>query len=377
MQSPRSADQIIDDLYAGTLDSSAWDRALIGMADWIGSSGALLLSVNPTTAVILRDEIHRLDSDSVLAYRKHWITQDIRLAAAMQVPIAEPMFERILGIEEKWKRAAIFNDFAVPQDMPYFLATWLHKAPDKVVALSFQGSCRRGPFDESDSRRTKSLMPHLRRAFEIRDRLEMQQIRADTLSSAIEGLQFGLFVLDEKGCILDASGLAQEMLRREPSIRREKDHTLWLREPAGSQLRSLVRNNKAANSRSGGGFNVPRDGGLQSLSVLVSPMPAVPVTWTGADPRWLVFIFDPERRVAPAASIIAVDLGISEREAEIAALLAIGYDLSCISQRLSISIHTARSHLKHIFSKTGIQSQSDLIRRILTSPAAYSACRTR
>jgi DNA-binding CsgD family transcriptional regulator len=165
-------------------------------------------------------------------------------------------------------------------------------------------------------------------------------------------------------------------LRREPAIRREKDHTLWLREPAGSQLRDLVRKNKVSNGNSGGVFNVPRDGGLQSLSVLVSPMPAVPVTWTGVDPHWLIFIFDPERRMAPAAAIISHDLGISEREAEIAALLAIGYDLSRVSQRLGISVHTARSHLKHIFSKTGIQSQSDLIRRILTSPAAYAACST-
>ena len=374
---PRSrADQIIDDLYAGTLEASAWDRALIGLADLIGSSGALLFSVNPTTAVILRDEIHRLDRDAVSAYRTLWISQDIRLAPALQVPIAEPMFERMLGIEEKWKSTEIFNDFAVPRDMPYFLATWLHKAPDKVVALSFQGNRRRGPFDESEACQIKSLMPHLRRALEIRDRLETQQIRANTLSSAIEGLQFGLFVLDGKGCILDASGLAQEMLRQEPAIRREKDHTLWLRDPAGSQLRSLVRTSKLSKGNSGGVFNVPRAGGLQSLSVFVSPMPAVPVTWTGADPRWLVFILDPERRAAPAAAIISCDLGISEREAEIAALLAIGYDLSRVSQRLGISVHTARSHLKHIFSKTGIQSQGDLLRRILTSPAAYAACST-
>lgn len=375
MQPQRSADQIIDDLYAGTLDASAWDRALIGLADLIGSSGALLFAVNPTTAIIMRDEIHRLDAGAVQAYRQHWIAQDIRLSAGMLVPIAEPMFERKLGIKEKWERTAIFNDFLVPQDSPYLLATWLHKAPDKVVALSFQSTCHRGPFDESDAQCIKRLAPHVSRAFKIRDRLETHQVRANTLSSAIEGLQFGLFVLDNKGCILDASGLAQELLRREPSVRREEDHTLWLREPAGSQLRDLVCKSELSKGSSGGVFNVPRGGGLQNLSVLVAPMPAVPATWTGADPRWLVFVFDPERRAVPAAAIISRDLGISERESEIAALLAIGFDLSRISRRLGISVHTARSHLKHIFNKTGVQSQSDLIRRILTSPAAYAACK--
>ena len=332
-------------------------------------------SGEPTTAVILRDEIHRLDPASVQAYRSHWLSQDIRLEAAMHVPVDEPMFEAKLALKQKWESTAIFNDFLVTQDTPYFLATWLHKGPEKVVALSFQATRHRGSFDEADARRIKSLIPRVRRALEIRDRLEAHQVRADTLSSAIEGLQFGLFILDGKGCILDASGLAQELLRREPAIRRDKDRSLWLREPAGSQLRELVRNGTPAKGDSSCVLNVPRGNGLQSLSVLVAPMPAVPVSWIGKDPRWLILVFDPERRIAPTAAIITRDLGISEREAELAALLVMGLELSDISSRLAISIHTARSHLKHIFEKTGTRSQADLVRRILTSPAAYAACR--
>jgi DNA-binding CsgD family transcriptional regulator len=366
-------DQIIEDLYAGTLDAPTWDRALLRIADWIGSSGAFLFSVNPNTGVVLRDEVHRLDIEAVRAYRRDWIASDSRLGAGLKVPIGEPMFERKLDLKEKWERSAIFNDFLVPQDTPYLLATWLYKSPDKVVALSFQGSCRRGPFDEPEARQLKTLVPHLRRALEIRDRLETHQVRANTLSSAIEGLQFGLFVLDDKGFILDASGNAEELLRRETSIRREKDHTLWLREPAGSQLRDLVRTSKLSTSYSSAVLSIPRGNARQHLSALVAPMPSVPVTWTGADPRWLVFVSDPERRAEPLAETISDDLGISERESEIAALLAMGYDMSRISERLRISVHTTRSHLKHIFVKTGIRSQNDLIRRILTSPAAYAA----
>jgi hypothetical protein len=120
MRSHHGVDQIIDDLYAGTLDASAWDRALIGLADLVGSSGALLFAVNPTTAVISRDEIHRLDAGAVQAYRQHWITQDIRLSAGMAFPVAEPMFERKLALKENWERTAIFNDFLVSQDTPYY-----------------------------------------------------------------------------------------------------------------------------------------------------------------------------------------------------------------------------------------------------------------
>jgi DNA-binding CsgD family transcriptional regulator len=370
-----SVEQIIDDLYAGTLDRSAWDRAMLGMADQIGSVGVLLFAVDPSTQIVLRDETYLMDPSAMQIYGQHWVAQDIRLSAAMSVPVGEPMFESKLDLNQSWKNSAILNDFLLPNDLPHSLGTWLHMAPDKIVSLSFQGSGRRGPFDDADARQIRTLVPHLRRALEIRDRLEAHQIRAETLSSAFEGLQFGLLVLDKRGCILDVNGLAQDLLRNEPAIRRERDHSLWLREPAGAQLRDLVRSKRPSNNNTNGIFHVPRGVGRQSLSVLVSPMPLVPSCWIGAEPRWLVFVFDPELRIAPAVEIVARDLGISEREAAVASLLAIGFDLSQISQRLGIRVHTTRSHLKHIFEKTGVRSQGDLIRRILASPASFAAIR--
>jgi DNA-binding NarL/FixJ family response regulator len=67
--------------------------------------------------------------------------------------------------------------------------------------------------------------------------------------------------------------------------------------------------------------------------------------------------------------MIARDLGTSGREAEFAALLVSGYDLKIIALRLSISSNTVRTHVKAIFSKTGIRSQAELVRRVSSGPA--------
>jgi DNA-binding CsgD family transcriptional regulator len=104
--------------------------------------------------------------------------------------------------------------------------------------------------------------------------------------------------------------------------------------------------------------------------LIVTPMPAVPVTWMGRDPRWIVCVFDPETQL-PRVAAISRDLGVSTREAEIAALLSSGHDLLAIAAKLGISVHTIRTHLKHIFEKTGAHSQSDLVRRVLLSPAMH------
>jgi DNA-binding CsgD family transcriptional regulator len=373
MDELRKFEQIVGNLYAGALDATVWNSAMNGIVDYLGCSSSILFAANPTTQTILRDETSRGDVAQMQEYRQRWVATDIRITAGRTYRVGVPQYERQLIAKNVWKKSQLLNEFLLPSDAPFMLATWLHKSPHKVVALSFQGSRYRGPFDDNDGAKLQRLIPHVQRALEIRDRLEASEIRASTLSSVVEQSRMGIIILDEKGRILEAVGSAEQLLKAQLGIRRASDHTLWLREPAGSQLREWILTSLPPKGISGGHLTVPRNGGLQSLRIVVAPMPLVPTLWTVADPRWLIFVFDPEKRVMPVAAVISRDLGISTREAEIAVLLSSGYELSKVATKLGISVHTIRTHLKHIFEKTGSHSQSDLVRRVLLSPAMHFA----
>jgi DNA-binding CsgD family transcriptional regulator len=56
---------------------------------------------------------------------------------------------------------------------------------------------------------------------------------------------------------------------------------------------------------------------------------------------------------------------LTPAEARLAALLAEGKHLDAAAALLGITLHTARTHLKRIFSKTAAQSQADLVRLVL------------
>jgi hypothetical protein len=96
-----------------------------------------------------------------------------------------------------------------------------------VVALTFEGSLHRGPFDQDDNRKLKRLIPHVQRALNIRDRLEAHEVHGSTLSSVVERSHIGVIVLDQKGPILEATGLAKQLMKSELGIRCASDHTLW------------------------------------------------------------------------------------------------------------------------------------------------------
>lgn len=363
-------DDLVGALYAGTLDGEAWNGAILRLTDMLGASGAILLALNPRTGAVLRHELHRIDPQAMRQYQGYYAAKDPRIPPGALFPVEHPMSEGHLLPMRELTRSEIYNDFLRSFDIPHFLATWLHKAPDKLVALTFHGSHRHGPFGREETERLVPLLPHLSRALEIRDRLETHRFRAETLVATADRLTFGVLVLDGMGRILEANIMAQTLLRERQSIWRATDGTLCLCGPAGRALRQWIRDGAPALGTVDGMLHVPRSDGRLPISVLPTPVNGPLIGWVSSAPRWLVLLFDPEQRLLPTADVIARDLGITGREAELAAQLSLGLSLHQVSQRLGISIHTARVHLKSIYAKTGMNSQAQIVRRIVTGPAA-------
>lgn len=72
-----------------------------------------------------------------------------------------------------------------------------------------------------------------------------------------------------------------------------------------------------------------------------------------------------EDRVAAKCALVAGQYGLSSREFEVLALLAQGRSRAHIRETLYISKGTVDSHIHHIYSKMGISSKDELMRRLL------------
>jgi DNA-binding CsgD family transcriptional regulator len=361
---------IIDDLYGGALDDRIWTRAAIAIGDFVQATGIHFFAFNPSKGNVIRDETHRMDPRIAAVYREYYFTKDILVEPFLRIPVGEPTAEYNLVPLDAWQKSEIYNDLAVPYDTPYVLTTLLHRSADRIVALSLKTSSRHGPFHAHEAERLKRVIPHIRRALEIKDRLAASEVRADTLAKSLDSLSFGILVVDARGYVIEANAIAEEIFRApHAGISVDTKKRLHVRDPAGATLDRWMIAGKPPTQNVDGLLHVPRPS-RPPISLLASPLPQNAKSWIGGDPRWLLLLFDPERRSEVSVLLIARDLGISEREAEIAALLVAGYELKGIATRLNISIHTARTHLKTIFAKTGLRSQAELIRRIFGGPAA-------
>ena len=108
--------------------------------------------------------------------------------------------------------------------------------------------------------------------------------------------------------------------------------------------------------------------GAQHLVAVATPLPTEastqPSQWVTA-----LMLFDSSGYRSISASALRAIYALTPAEAALVQDLAQGMSVEEAAQHLAISVNTARTHLKHVFNKTGAKRQSELIHQIETGPA--------
>jgi DNA-binding CsgD family transcriptional regulator len=87
---------------------------------------------------------------------------------------------------------------------------------------------------------------------------------------------------------------------------------------------------------------------------------------TGSAPAIALLLSDPGSRTMVTAQSLRAVFDLTPAEAAIAAALANGMSVSDTAAHLGVALNTVRTHLRSIFSKTGVSRQSQLVHLIHT-----------
>jgi DNA-binding CsgD family transcriptional regulator len=369
--SERELLSVVDALYEGMLDESKWNPALVRLTDAVSGSAVILFSTDPATGDVLRADIGRLDPSVMAGYMKTWIYEDPRHAAGLTCPVGEPQVDGMLMDVREFKRSAIFNDFFRPSDVPFHMAAWLERRATRGVALSVLGSWSRGPFSEEERRRMAVLIPHVRRIVAMKDRMARSQVHADGLLEMMDRLPYGVLLLGPKREILEASAAACATLASRGGMHAEGGRLGFTR---NGDERAFAERLNEDSTRAGidDVLLLSQTGVRQPISLLVLPLQPAQEAWLRPTARWLVLVFDPDVNPPPAQRSLQRVFGLTAAEAALAGRLASGSTVAQAAVALTISRNTARTQLKSIFAKVGAQTQAQLVRRLLNSPAALN-----
>jgi DNA-binding CsgD family transcriptional regulator len=174
--------------------------------------------------------------------------------------------------------------------------------------------------------------------------------------SALDLLRIGLVLLDRHGWVAHVNSAAAEITARDDGLSLDGNRLTARRPLESARLRKVILGTLSD------GLRITRTGARYPYQVWVahcSPEGAI------------VLIIDPDRKIEDAAAIAHKFYDLTPAEYRVCLQLMNGRTLAEASRNLGIRLDTAKSHLKKVFAKTHTRRQSELVRLLLQSGAAF------
>lgn len=360
LKSKLTWDEMVAAVYDCALESSNWNDLIGAISTATGAKAGVLHSLNYTSRsgkVLVQ---HNTDPDWQIAYARHYATINPSIQAKDRIKVLEPFtFSEIFG----WKAFAatpFHNEYRAPQGFGDSLSLVLEKSKRGNTSISIFRPHTRPFFSDADVDLLRRLTPHITRSLKIGNLLGQLHGEHAAMSAFLDRLTFAVVALDADGRLLFLNAPADEHLEQR-LIRLAADNTLgfasaedtaWLgdilRRRPGTLPKHLVQPNDGpplvltaiAFSDGDGGHIFRAIGEVACLLVIqASDLPAV-----------------------DAGPLLASLHGLTRAETQVLLALLDGLAPEKIADRLAISTATVRTHLHHIFAKTGTARQSDLMR---------------
>ena len=371
MGNPLTARQeaLIARLYDAALDDALWPRLCRDLADAFGgASDAIVILENDSGAQLL-SPTRNFDHAAVDAYEAYYWQHDVWAEWAFRLGMDQIHASDQHIPPGTLERTEFYADFCRPHDLYHVIGTAFSVAPGEVALLGVHRQRAQGPFANSPlvQAQLQALLPHLQRALRIRARLARSGMQERTTRAALDSLDTAVLLVDGRLDVVyaNASALALFGAGLERSLHGPAGGSpRWCALP---QLAQAVRqaigagHGKRSAAPVASALRLPRPG-APDLCLTVAPF-RPPQGQSGQRPCALVLARDPQ---APAVAIPALQqlFDLTQAEALVAQALAQGAAIDRIAADTGVSINTVRTHLHHIYDKTGTARQGELIAKI-------------
>ena len=348
---------LISALYEGVVEPTVWTQTLERFTTTFTASSAVLLTCDGASETLFGVAVG-VDPSVYADYDRHYRKNNPLTQS--RHPMGVALRDADVIARDLFERTPYYNDWAKPARLDYQTAIF---SPARSGGTSIFGLTRSrgvGDFNGCERRAIEMLAPHIAQAMTLRARFHDLTILADAASAALDRLAFGVVILDGGGRILLVNRRGHALASEVGGIdlTREGLGAATSRDRAEIARALALALGRDGPSAVGSVLALERPSG--PLYVNCVPIPSGSSNVIGA--RVLITLSEAEAipRCGPDATRAL--FGLTAAETRLIASLGTTHRLDRTAEELGIARETARTHLKHVFIKTGSSRVSELIR---------------
>lgn len=364
---------LIGCIYDVAFSAAGWDSLLERMTRLFTGTATVFFVQDRHQTGLQFSRLWGLPNAALVEYEGRFAPIDVGIDTLLALPPGSVITDESTP-PEIYRSSEIFNEFRRRWTAERYIACDIFRDERRFGILAVQGQARRAPFGSIETAVMLRLLPHLRRAVQIRTHLSHMGAHQRVLEELIDGLLVGVVLLNEAAEVIHANATARRIDRLQDGLKIERGRLLAESSSDDRALRQAVAAALGTSNRArlegGGMLAVRRPSGERPFTVLVSPGPGRDSQSPFRIASALILIGDPDAGLASGSDLAAQLYGLTPAEARLAHAAAAGESLETYAETQGIALSTARWTMKQVLAKTGSRRQSDLVRLLLTGPAA-------
>ncbi|WP_290523308.1 helix-turn-helix transcriptional regulator [Alcanivorax sp.] len=373
----KAHESLLDTLYDAPCNPDAWPRFLDQLIEATGSRSARMLVMDRAAQSVKSSIKQNIDDADHQAYVSHFVnTCPWRPELKDKAP--GQLYSSYLDFscpQKQFYQTEFYNDWASKQDIHHGVCGTVWQDDHQTVQLLIQRTRGQGHYQREETNRINELVMHVRRALRLQSQVSALDHTRMALEQTLEIQAQPFALVDRHGRIVHLSGEAAALLDELPCTH-TFNQTLTLQDPRLQAdllclLEQVTRPDNDPRAGAGGVIMLPRTV-TEGVRCLVSPLRGNPLSQHYTDSRQplaIVYFQDPRAEVYIDLNCLMQLYGLSEAESRVAAGISRGLGPQQVANTYQLSVHTVRTQLKSVFTKTGTTRQSELAKEVLTSPA--------
>ncbi len=291
-------------------------------------------SSEPATLVATDDPPGFFDPEAREAFARLWHQQPVVVHHFRGFAPRAMKVSDFLG-DQQWRRSDVYNDcYGKRLGLTWEIAVQIRCTPHEVACAALQRASR--DFNERDRALLDLIAPHMRAGYARADGTVRRERHLSLLEQGLDEAGDAVLLADRSGGIVAAGARARAVLRD------------WFGERPDSAALPVEIETWRTSERGAVGppvLDLRRPGRRLRLRLIA-----------GSDED--AILLSERRRELPSAELLAQQLPISRREAEVLAGIVRGGMNAGIAQELGISTHTVARHIERIYAKLGVHNRA-------------------
>lgn len=353
------ATKLSQDVFDCVLDPSSWPAFSEDLSQLFSATTNLIGVRNLTDASIDLLSHKGFGVPELIDYGRYFYRSDPWTLGAMrflnQAPRAWTGQELIE--DRLFERSETYVDFCKPRlNIFHLIGTLIPMEEDKIIQIGLHRARSAGMFGVEDRRLLERVMPSIRQALMLRERLNKAEGERDATRGLLDYLTVGLALVAKDGVVKYANRAMQTIAAARDGF------TLGSRLTPAScgrpdlTQRLLAAIFRAATDRIGSCLRLTRPSGAAPFAAFITPLPLAE-----GEALCALYLFDPALLPAAPAARLAALFALSPAESQLAESLASGARLEDVAEQRGVQLSTLRTQLTRIFEKTGTTRQSELV----------------